>query len=334
MKRALFIFIILFFLAFTITLSLKIISLLNQVEALAQRYKFENKSTEGNLYHFFVIIPDRSDSFWKLFKRGVLDAGEQNKVTIEFAELKTFDLEEQKSYMEQAIASKVDGIILDAFSNEVFTALINKSHDKGIPVVTVLQDSNESKRVTYIGTDYYNEGMEAAKAMAKALKESGDVIVLATNRDENSEVSMAEKRKIEGFMEIMKNYPKVRSLIIERVNMDSNSKSTDIKSLLDKKSDLKGIFCTDYDTTIALGQILSKSKDRQSIPVVGYGTTYEVLDYIRKGTISAATAQNAYKMGYLSVEKMVQSKKKEKIDSSYNTGVVLVTKENVDTFIK
>ena len=85
--------------------------------------------------------------------------------------------------MEIAIASKVDGIILEPNREEAVTELINKADQEGIPVITVLKDEPLSGRKSFVGINRYNQGQAYGEQILEVVKENKNHVIVLLNSD-------------------------------------------------------------------------------------------------------------------------------------------------------
>lgn len=76
--------------------------------------------------------------------------------------------------IEQAIAQKPDGLAINGLDPAII-GLIDKAMDQGIPVVLWDADLPESKRITFIGTDWPQLGVRLAEAMVPLIGGKGKV---------------------------------------------------------------------------------------------------------------------------------------------------------------
>lgn len=76
--------------------------------------------------------------------------------------------------IEQAIAQKPDGLAVNGLDPAIIR-LIDKAMDQGIPVVLWDADLPESKRITFIGTDWPQLGVRLAEAMVPLIGGKGKV---------------------------------------------------------------------------------------------------------------------------------------------------------------
>jgi len=70
------------------------------------------------------------------------------------------------------------------------------------------------------------------------------------------------------------------------------------------------------------------------ILLAGFDDLPDTLAAIRDGTAKFCIAQATYKMGWLSVEKLLEAMDGKPLEKQIDTGVVIVTAENVDTYMQ
>ena len=103
----------------------------------------------------------------------------------------------QVNQVEDLIAKKVTGIILNPMDGNAVVPVLGKAHDASIPVVIVdspVAKGHEGLYITFVGTDNLNAGMQAGKQMVQALGNKGKVLVV---RGANG--SVAGDNRVDGF---------------------------------------------------------------------------------------------------------------------------------------
>ncbi len=76
-----------------------------------------------------------------------------------------FDLAAQLKAMEEMAAQEVNGLILSPYNDPQVSAAIDALWDRGIPVITTNTDIVGSRRLAYVGCDFYRSGETAAGLM-------------------------------------------------------------------------------------------------------------------------------------------------------------------------
>lgn len=77
----------------------------------------------------------------------------------------TFSLEAQLSAIDQLVQDGVHGIALAPYNDNKVREKIDWLYEQGIPVVTFNTDIEHSKRIAYVGSNYYQAGQAAAGLM-------------------------------------------------------------------------------------------------------------------------------------------------------------------------
>ncbi len=91
------------------------------------------------------------------------------------------DAQLQAQYVEQLVASGIDGIAISVTDANVLNATLASAVDKGVIVVTFDSDAPESGRMAYYGVDDTAAGAEVMNQLATVLGGEGTVAVLTGN---------------------------------------------------------------------------------------------------------------------------------------------------------
>jgi simple sugar transport system substrate-binding protein len=121
----------------------------------------------------YVLVshaPD-SDSWWNTVKNGIALAGEQMGVTVEYRNPPTGDLADMARIIEQAAASRPDGIITTLADYDVLSGPIKAAVDQGIDVIIMNSGSPEQAAeigaLMYVGQPEYDAGLAAGQRAAR-----------------------------------------------------------------------------------------------------------------------------------------------------------------------
>lgn len=121
-------------------------------------------SADGERYVLVSHAPD-SDSWWNTIKNGIALAGKQVGATVEYRNPPTGDIADMARLIEQAAASKPDGIITTLADFDVLKGPIKAATDQGIDVIIMNTGKPEQARevgaLMYIGQPEYDAGLAA-----------------------------------------------------------------------------------------------------------------------------------------------------------------------------
>ncbi|MCJ8322882.1 MAG: sugar ABC transporter substrate-binding protein [Rhizobiales bacterium] len=119
---------------------------------------------EGERYILVSHAPD-SDSWWNTIKNGIELAGKQMDVTVEYRNPPTGDLADMARIIDQAAASKPNGIITTLADYDVLSGPIKNAVAQGINVIIMNSGSPAQARevgaLMYVGQPEYDAGLAA-----------------------------------------------------------------------------------------------------------------------------------------------------------------------------
>jgi len=120
---------------------------------------------EGDERYILVSHAPDSDSWWNTVKNGIALAGEQMGVEVEYRNPPTGDLADMARIIEQAAASKPNGIITTLADFDVLSGPISDAVDQGINVIIMNSGTAEQTRevgaLMFVGQPEYEAGLAA-----------------------------------------------------------------------------------------------------------------------------------------------------------------------------
>jgi ribose transport system substrate-binding protein len=152
--------------------------------------------------------------------------------------------------VQNAIAAKVDGIVLAPLDSRALVKPVEEAVTRGIPVVIIDSGLESSRIVSYVATNNYNGGVLAARRMGELLKGEGRIILL---RYAQGSASTIEREK--GFTDtIAKEFPKITYLSEgEYAGATSDTAQQKSQSLVTRfRGQIDGIFCVNESSTLGM----------------------------------------------------------------------------------
>ncbi len=291
----------------------------------------ENDILQANpQYHFYFIGQNSVDPFWREVRLGVEGAAIDLNVAVEFNSPRFNNPQEELMLLDIAILSEVDGIITHVANGGDFTEFINKAYNNGIPVVTIETDANDSDRSTFVGTNSFLLGKEAARLMIKATNGKANIAVIVSSDLENDAVS--ENLKLNGFLSTINDYSEMRVVEIFSSQMGILSAEEITQSIIKDYPEVDAVMTTNSVDTLGTAQHIVDQNKVGQIILVGHGDTNNILRYIRNGIIYGTVMSDPYKMGYESLKALVNIKEDNNASTFIDTGVKVITKENLEEF--
>lgn len=285
------------------------------------------KEPDKPLYHFYFVGQNLVDPFWKEILRGVQDAATEYGVVVEHNAPRFNNHHEELRYLDIAITSKVDGIITHASTGAEVTSLINRGYAKGIPIVTIENDSKNSNRSAFVGTNSFVLGKEAAQLMIKATEGVANIAIIVSS---NLELDTASQNlKLNGFLTTIKDFPEMKVSQVFTSQMGILSAEEITQSIINNHPDIDAIFTATVVDTLGTSQLIVDRNKIGDFTLIGYGDSENILRDISMGIIYGTVMSEPYEMGYESVKALINVKENNNVSTFIETGVKVITMENL-----
>ncbi|MBV8969916.1 MAG: substrate-binding domain-containing protein, partial [Verrucomicrobia bacterium] len=243
--------------------------------------------------------------------------------------------------VEQTATRKPAGMMVVGWDPSALIPAINSAVDAGIPVVCVDADVPKSKRLSFIGTDWFDLGVRQGEAMVKALNgKKGKVALLGLIEQTIDQQAFA------GF----KSIGEKAGLTILDPQEDKGNQAEVARvaaAIIQATPDLVGMAGFDSESGPGIGQAIKEAGKSGQIVATCVDAEPQHLRLVKEGILTAAIGQKRELFTYQGVKALydvrhstLQFTKDDKaagvvgIPINYNTGTYTVTKENVDLFRK
>lgn len=284
--------------------------------------------------HIAVVVKSTKTGFWANVKKGmdaaVKDLNEkleykgEDKIRLSFeGPADETDVESQINIIDAVLSENPSILCLAAIDMESCAAQLETAAENDIPVV-VLDSKVESDLInTVCATDNYAAGTEAAKKLAEAIGNKGQVAVMT-----HMEASETSQSREKGFTdEIAKNYPEIEIVNISHENEETSMPEL-AQAVLTLYPDVKGYYCTNEVTANNVLPVVQKSK--KEIVVIGFDAGKKQIEAVKSGVQLGMLAQNPYGMGYATVVAGVRADLGLENDAFINTGYQWIDKISLE----
>jgi ribose transport system substrate-binding protein len=284
---------------------------------------------QGSGKKVIAVIPKGvSHVFWQNVHDGAEAAGKELGVEIIWkGPAQETDYTGQINIVEDAITRRVDGIVLAPSHRDALVPITERAQKEGIPVVIFDSGIGMENYVSYVATDNRQGGVMAAERLAEKLGGKGKVAILGVKAG-----SVSTDEREQGFQDTIKQkYPGIEIVAFQYGEADrarSLDRATDI---LTAHPDLNGFFASNESSSVGVVQAVKQKGLAGKVVLVGFDSSPNLVDDLKAGAIDSLTLQNPFKMGYESVKIMVAKLNGQTPPRLVDTGVKLLTKENLDT---
>jgi ribose transport system substrate-binding protein len=281
-----------------------------------------------------VIPKGTSHAFWQSIHAGAEKAAQELGVTVAWrGPLREDDRDSQVSEVENAIARGVSGIALAPLDDSALVGPVSSAMKRGIPVVIFDSGLKGEDYVSFVATDNNVGGRLAGEHMAKVLNGKGRIVLLRYAEGHDSTT-----RREEGFLEALKAHPGLQLASANQfggADVESAYKKAEtILSTLkapDGSLAVDGIFTPNESSTFAMLRVLQDNGWAGKVRFIGFDASDNLVKGLRSKQIDGLVVQDPVKMGYLGVKTLVAHIRGETVERRIDTGVRLVTPEQMDT---
>ena len=240
------------------------------------------------------------------------------------------DREQQVEVVEGFISQGVNGLVLAPLDSRALIRPVEEAASAGIP--TIIFDSalaDPAKGISYVSTDNGKGGHLAGQRMNELLRGKGRVLMLRYQ-----EGSASTEEREQGFLDELKaSSPGIQVISADQyAGPTRDTAKAASENLLNRFADkVDGIFTSNESATAGMLLALQDIKKAGAITFVGFDYSSGFLAPLERGEIKGFVAQNPVNMGYLSVKTMVEHLQGKTIAKTVDTGVVMVTLDNLHT---
>lgn len=272
--------------------------------------------------------------------RALEQAGRELGVKTTIAGPDTIDIPGLVSTLEETAARRPAGIMVVGWDQSALVPAINAAMESGIPVVCVDADVPSSRRLSFIGTDWFEIGVKQGQQMLKALNgRKGRIAMLGLIEQYIDQQAFAGFRSVIG--------PSGLVLMDPQQDKGNQGESARVASaLVQAHPDLAGIAGFDSESGAGIGEAILESGKVGQIQGTCVDTEPRQLEYIKGNVLSASVGQKrelftyqGLKALFAVVHNTLQFTASDSkagiapIPVYYNTGSFIVDSQNVDVFL-
>jgi ribose transport system substrate-binding protein len=289
----------------------------------------------GRKFMIAVIPKGTTHEFWKSIHAGSNKAASEltaqgtDVEVIWKGPLREDDREQQIQVVEGFAAQGVSGMVLAPLDNRALVRPVADAQRAGVPTVIIDSGLESEEIVSFVATDNRKGGSLAADRMGQLLNGKGKVLLLRY-----AEGSASTTEREEGFLgEIKQKFPGIELVSTDQyagATRDTAKRASE--NLLNRfGDDVQGIFTPNESSTAGMLLALQDIGKAGKVSFVGFDVSQTFIDALNNNQLHGIVVQNPFNMGYLGVRTMVDSLLGKPVEKKIDTGVMLVTKENMQS---
>jgi ribose transport system substrate-binding protein len=286
-------------------------------------------------FRIAVIPKGTTHIFWKTIYAGAKKAADDYKsknVDVELiwkGPLREDDREQQIQVVEGFISQHVDGIVLAPLDRVALVRPVEEAKRSGIPTVVMDSALDYDQITSFAATDNRKGGMLAADELGDKLAGKGKVIMLRY-----AEGSASTTDREEGFLEeIRAKYPNIELISTDQyagATRDTAKRASE--NILQRfGNDVNGIFTPNESASVGMLLALQDIGKAGKVVFIGFDATPQFVEAMKTNQMQGVVVQNPFAIGELGVKAMVDSLLGNPIEKRVDTGVMMITPENMNS---
>lgn len=279
-------------------------------------------------YHYEMIVDNRNITFWNAVYENAREEALAHGAVLEIRGMESAEDYTKADYMDMSIASQVDGIILEYNGEEGLQEKIDEAVNKGIPVVTIVNDAPKSLRQSFVGINDYQLGQAYGEQVAKLVDSDTRRVLVLLNREQE----LGQNQLYAQINSAVENAGGDNEIKIRSRNIMSQSQfdtEEEIRSIFQAQEGPPEILvCLDEVTTECAYQALIDYNMVGEVKIIGYYTSKTIMEAVSKGLIPVTISMDVEQIGSYSIEALTEFWEVGRTNSYYTVDLNVVTEED------
>ena len=280
-----------------------------------------------------VVLKSTRDDFWTTVRSGIEDGVQalnekmgytgEDQITVSFdGPADDTDVEKQIDLIDTVLSENPSILCIAAIDRQSCEAQLEMAAENDIPVIMIDSGVENGPVSALCATDNYEAGAEAARKLAEAVGDDGQIAVMT-----HTESAQTSQDREKGFTdEISKNHPNIEIVNISHENEDYTMEEM-ANAVFTLYPEVKGYFCTNEEASNAV--LDAASAGEKELSLVGFDSNEQQRNAVENGSEIGFIAQNPYGMGYAAVTAGIRADQGLTVDSFVNTSYQWIDSSNL-----
>lgn len=290
------------------------------------------KSASSGYQGRYVMICDNSEMWSEVYENSKEFANNKSIFVDLISERLSIDYTKE-DLLRIAIESGADGILVEAENTDTFRRLISEADQKKIPVVTLMNDCQDSKRISLVQPGAYNLGKLYGEQFLREKRPTDKNIIVvmdASSKDSIQNIiysGIQDTLSAAGYSDISLNPLSIDS-------SDPFATEEEIRrSFISDDSMSEVIICLDEISTEGFYQALIDYNKVGDIRLIGYYNSKRILKGIQQGVIEATVTINTEELAKCGIDALNEYREFGYVSDYYSVDSQLINKDNIGEYI-
>lgn len=288
----------------------------------------DSSSGEGDKGKIVFSITHMTNAFTVELSDSIKKRGEELGYTVEVVSADQ-DTNKQNNQIETAVSQKVAAVIVEPVSVDGVIPAARAAKEAGIPIVIVNQQiSDPTAADTYVGADSVEIGELLMKQAVKDIGGQGEIAQILGPMGADVQIGRSE-----GFAKGLEG-SNVKVAFESTAEWDTDKALKLTENWLSANKNIVAIVSQNDNMALGARKAIEDANMQDEIKVYGIDATPDGLAAVKEGRLAATVSQNTSLQGSTSVDLADKIIKGEEVEAENFVECVLITKDNVDDFIK
>lgn len=240
------------------------------------------------------------------------------------------DATKQVSQIETAISEGAEAILVEPCSVDGLTSGLQAAHDAGIPVFVIHNNVSATDLITsLIHVDVQQGGELKMEQVMKDIGGAGSIAIMTGTLGQDTTNQICG-----GYDKVLEQYPDVEVVFEGAGNWGATDAAPLAENWLASGKEIDAIVCNNDGMALGVLPVLETAGKTGEILVYGLDATSEGLKAVKEGTMAATIYVDAHAEIVEAFNMLEDVKAGKEVEKEYVVPAVLVTKDNVDEYMK
>lgn len=238
--------------------------------------------------------------------------------------------ETQISQIENFIASGCNAVVLYPYDMEGCAPGVDIANKAKVPIIVANSlVSNVDKAQSFIGSNHVESGKIEMEYVAKVLNGKGNIAIIYGPMGHSAQIARKQ-----GVDEVLKKFPDIKIVADQTAEWSREKGMKVMENWLQTGKKIDCIVAQNDEMGLGAMKALEAAGKLDQIKVIGIDAIPDGLKAVKDGKFIGTVFQDARGQGAKSIEVALMAAKGEKVEKEYMIPFQLVTKENLDKFLK
>lgn len=277
----------------------------------------------------FMTVSNQQNEFMVGMAESFMEVGEAAGYDVQLMDA-DLDATKQVSQIETAISEGAEAILIEPCSVDGLTSGLEAAHEAGIPLFIIHNNVSATDLITsLIHVDVQQGGELKMEQVVKDIGGKGDIAIMTGTLGQDTTNQICG-----GYDKVLEQNPDVNVVFEGAGNWGATDAALLAENWLASGKNIDAIVCNNDGMALGVLPVLETAGKTGEILLYGLDATSEGLKAVKEGKMAATIYVDAHAEIEKAFEMLEDVKAGKEVDKEYIVPAVLVTKDNVDEYMK